>query len=116
MTDDLLDYTADTAVMGKGVGTDLKEGKLTLPIIFALGNANRQERAEMEAFIEDHRFSEDDFKRLVAMLRRLGGIDYTLRQADNHVTRAKKAMDMFPPSEAKSILLHMADYAMIRNL
>ncbi len=115
MIDDLLDYTADTGVFGKKAGTDLKEGKLTLPIISALGNANHRQRAEMAAMIAEHRFSKGDFKRLLTLLTHLGGIDYTRRQADQHIVRARKALEMFPPSAEKAILRNIADYAMVRN-
>jgi len=115
MTDDLLDYTADTGELGKRIGTDLKEGKLTLPVISALQKAKNQDRVDMEAIISDNHFSADDFIRLVSLLQRLGGIDYTRRQAEKHITRARTAIDLFPSSEAKAILMNIAAYALVRN-
>lgn len=115
MTDDLLDYTADVDALGKRTGTDLKEGKLTLPVISALQNAKEPDRIDMEVIISDNHFSADDFTRLVSLLQRCGGIDYTRRQAEKHITRARAAIDMFPSSEAKAILMNIAAYALVRN-
>ena len=115
MTDDLLDYTADAGTLGKRIGTDLREGKLTLPVISALQNAKAQDRVAMEAIISDNHSSTDDFNRLVSLLQRCGGIDYTRRQAEKHIARARAAIDMFPSSEAKAILMNIAAYALVRN-
>ena len=115
MTDDLLDYTADVGALGKRIGTDLKEGKLTLPLIQALQNAKGQDRIDMVTIISDNNFSADDFQKLVSLLQHCGGIDYTHQQAEKHINRARAAIDMFPSSEAKEILMNIAAYALLRN-
>ncbi|MEA3230748.1 MAG: polyprenyl synthetase family protein [Thermodesulfobacteriota bacterium] len=115
MADDLLDYTADADTLGKRIGTDLKEGKLTLPVISALQNAKEPDRVDMKAIINDNHFSADDFNRLVSLLQRCGGIDYTRRQAEKHIIRARAALDTFPSSKAKATLINIAAYALVRN-
>ncbi len=115
MADDLLDYTADSKELGKKVGADLREGKLTLPVIHALKNASGPERSEMERIILDKDFSEADFDTFVEMLKRLGGIEYTIQRAAGHVRKAKQALDIFVPGPVKDILADIADYALVRK-
>jgi octaprenyl-diphosphate synthase len=115
MADDLLDYTSDTRVLGKAVGTDLREGKLTLPLIYSLKRADSSDRAWMEEIITGLEFSNDDFVRLIRLLERYGGLAYTERMASEHVAKAKESISRFQPSETRSILMDVADYAMARK-
>jgi len=115
MTDDLLDYTFDTAVLGKAVGADLKEGKLTLPVIYSLKAARPEDRSLMERIIKDNDFSVQDFKILTEMLKRYGGMAYTRNLAKEHVKKAKDALSIFKPSTTKEILLMIADYSVARK-
>jgi octaprenyl-diphosphate synthase len=116
MADDLLDYTADSGALGKTVGADLREGKLTLPVIHALAGAGGADREKIAAIIADPDFSTADFGALVELLRRCGGIDYTRRRAAEHIGRAKTALEAFDASPAREILLDIADYALARNV
>jgi len=115
MADDLLDYTADTDELGKAVGADLREGKLTLPVIRALSEADSADRSAMEEIIRNEEFSPEDFGVLVELLKKYGGIDYTRRQADHHIRLAKAALEEFDSSETRDILLYVADYALARR-
>ena len=116
MVDDLLDYSESTAVIGKSVGADLKEGKLTLPVIYALQQAGTSERQEMERIIRDEHFSAAAFDALKKMLQENGGIAYTQDLAAAHITRAKNALNRFEASETRDILMDIADYAITRKL
>lgn len=115
MTDDLLDYTACTKEWGKRPGTDLAEGKLTLPIIRALSSANEKERKEMATIIGNPDFTHKDFDHLVSLLVRLKGIDYTAKQAKKYVQLAKERLHRFPSTKTKKILYDIADYALERK-
>ncbi len=115
MADDLLDYTSDSSVLGKEVGADLKEGKLTLPVICSLTTANSKERSDMEKIIKNKAFSVEEFETLVKMLRTCGGLRYTEQLAEKYVERAKDALSVFDPSKTKEILLNIADYALSRE-
>jgi len=115
MADDLLDYTLDSAALGKVVGADLREGKLTLPVIHALENAGPKDRQTMETIIRNPDFSMDDFKTLIEMLRAHHGIRYTRETAKAYVARAKGCLDGFKPSVTRETLCDIADYALERK-
>lgn len=115
MADDLLDYTADSKILGKKVGADLREGKLTLPVIHTLGRTCEDDRRWMIDLIRAQSFSTDEFERLIELLQNYGGISYTRQCAVEHVEQAKKALDPFPTSAERSVLSDIADYALLRS-
>jgi len=115
MADDLLDYTADTAVLGKAVGADLREGKMTLPLIYALKRSAGTDAGLMRNIIKNRDFSDDDFNRLLSLMKKHGGIDYTHRQAAGHIASAKNALAVFSPCESKTVLLQVAEFALSRK-
>jgi octaprenyl-diphosphate synthase len=116
MADDLLDYTADSAVLGKQVGADLREGKLTLPIIHALQNAGDGNRARMLQIVRNKDFSPAEFKTLVDLLNHCGSLDYTRKMAADHIRQAKQALAVFDPCQARELMLDIADYALVRKI
>lgn len=115
MVDDLLDYTLDTGVLGKEVGADLKEGKLTLPVIYSLKAADAKDRAQMETIIKNRDFSVHVFKKLISLIKKYGGQKYTEKLAAEYVRNAKDALAVFNNSKTKDILLMIADYTLARN-
>ena len=116
MADDLFDYILETAELGKVVGTDLKEGKMTLPVIYALKQAQPTDRDQMVKTIKDENFSDHDFKQLIRLLDTYGGLAYTSNQAAGHIKTAKDALVVFTPSKTKDTLLDIADYALARRV
>lgn len=115
MADDLLDYTTDSKILGKKVGADLREGKLTLPVIHTLGRTSEEDRRWMIDLIQAQSFSMVEFERLIELLREHGGISYTRQCAVEHVEQAKKALNPFPGSAERSVLADIADYALLRS-
>jgi len=116
MADDLLDYISDTHVLGKTVGADLREGKLTLPVIYALAHASEPDRVWMEGIIQKGAFTDDEFTRITGILEAYGGITHTRQMAVQHISTAKDALSCFEPSKTKDILFDMADYALERKI
>jgi len=116
MVDDLLDYSQDTPALGKKVGADLKEGKLTLPVIYSLKTADAKDRIQMEKIIKNKDFSTEDFETLIAIMKKYGGQTYTEKVAQKYVKNAKNALEIFKDSTTKEILLTIADYTLARNV
>ena len=116
MADDLFDYTLQTSDFGKEVGADLREGKLTLPVIYALKQANSSDRDLMIKIIRNTDFTTDDFKTLLDLLVKYGGIDYTQETAASYIDTAKNALALFEASPTKETMLDIADYALARRV
>ena len=115
MVDDLLDYTADTGALGKKVGADLREGKLTLPLIYAYSKAGADDRALIEKVLEQKKISVQAFEKVIDILKKNKGLDYTYQAAAQRILAAKEALSVFDASGAKDLLLDIADYALVRK-
>jgi octaprenyl-diphosphate synthase len=115
MADDLIDYTSDTRLLGKKAGADLREGKLTLPVIAALQAADKTDRERMTVIIHNPAFTTEDFEELKTLLERHGGLAYTRRKAFEHVQQAKEALGFFEPSPTTDLLDDLADFTLQRR-
>ncbi len=116
MADDLLDYTAETDTLGKTVGADLKEGKLTLPVITALKNARTEDREWMLQLLQNKTFTTDDFNKFKKLLTIHGGISDATQKAQHYVETAKESLAVFSTSPEKELLEDIADYALVRRV
>ena len=116
MADDLFDYTLTTTDFGKAVGADLREGKLTLPVISALRNAASDDKELMIKIIQDPNFSVEDFETLIELLDKHGGLVYTQKLAAAYIDKAKQALCTFDSSPTRDIMLDIADYALARRV
>jgi octaprenyl-diphosphate synthase len=116
MADDLFDYTMDTADLGKEIGADLREGKLTLPVIHALKQANPADQDVMVKIIKNEAFTVDEFNVLVDLLKRNHGIAYTENKAAFCIEKAKEALSVFEPSKTRDSLFDIADYTLSRRI
>ena len=116
MADDLLDYTADAKVLGKPIGTDLKEGKLTLPVIYALNRATGEDRRRLEIIIQDTDITEGNFETVLELIKKYGGIAYTRERAQKHIEQAKTCLDIFSASKSRTLLEQLADYVLVRKM
>ena len=115
MVDDLFDYIMDTDELGKRVGADLREGKLTLPVIYALKKATPADRQQMLKIIQNEEFSPEEFQLLIALMKEYGGIAYTEKKAMACVQKAKEALSIFEPSRIRDSLFDIADYVLARR-
>lgn len=115
MADDLLDYTAHTKELGKEIGADLREGKITLPFIYALRDARPADREMLERIIIDPEFTLEEFEKLVKYLNSCGGIEYTQNKAADYIGKAKQALKVFNAGPTLETLLEIANYTLYRR-
>lgn len=115
LADDILDYTADLDQFGKAAGTDLREGKMTLPLIVALKKAGPEEARIIKDALIANDLEEWRLKEVISIINKYEGIAYTMNLARNYVNQAKQALNIFKPSIEKEALLALADYVVERN-
>ena len=118
LADDILDYAGDTAVLGKNIGDDLREGKPTLPLIYVLEHGSDTEKAMVRAAIENGGIDQThpDFNTILTAITSGGALEYTRQLAQREVAAAKSALAFLPESEYKQVLLGLADYALAREV
>ncbi len=116
MADDLLDYTATAEELGKNPGADMREGKLTLPLIYTLAQASSEDRSWIESVISNTEFNLNEFELLKEKLYTHNGIEYTQRKAHDHVAKAKTCLEIFPENDSKALLELIAEYALERKV
>jgi octaprenyl-diphosphate synthase len=115
IADDLLDYTEATAVMGKPSGQDLREHKVTLPLIHALTAMDGRARREVEHFFVDPVTSDDGIARIIELVQEHGGIDYAYRKAGEYGEQAAEALVGLPENEATEALREAVLYVVHRR-
>ena len=115
LVDDLLDFTGEEVVLGKPVGGDLREGKMTLAVIHLLQHAASEAEVLVRTIVEGRSATLAEWRTLRALLARHGSIDYARRQAEAFVERAKRALDRFPSSAEHEALLTLPDYVLSRD-
>lgn len=114
MADDILDYMADEEELGKRLGKDLKEGKLTIPIISLLKIATEIEKEEVKGIIHSN-LKKRGLKRLLKLFIKYDIIEHSLKKAHKLVSEAKTELAIFPDSREKEALFKIADYTLIRG-
>lgn len=115
VADDLLDYTADPAVTGKPSGLDLREHKVTLPLIHALPRLSRAERAGVDAFFRDPEPSDEAIRALVEVIAARGGLAYAREKALESAQRAHEALEGLPAGPVLEALHDSVEYAVERR-
>ncbi|MEN2986286.1 MAG: polyprenyl synthetase family protein [Thermodesulfovibrionaceae bacterium] len=113
MIDDILDYVADESHLGKKLGKDLMEGKITLPIIELLKKA--KEKEEIVSIIKSDNFSEKHLSIILNYLSQYNCIESSMEIAQKYIKQAKEALWIFPDSEHKERIIKMADYILMRT-
>ena len=114
LTDDVIDYASDSTTMGKGVGDDFRDGKMTLPVILAYARGNDEERAFWRSAIGGDLQSDDDLARATSLLKSSGALADTVERARHYGRRAIDALAMFPASKARAALAEAAEFAVAR--
>lgn len=112
--DDIFDYFKESNI-GKPTGNDIREGKITLPLLYALKSAKGEERDSFMKLILDKDFSVANVDRLIEFAKENGGIEYAERKMAEYHQKAVEMLKTFPDSNAREALIMLADYIIIRN-
>jgi octaprenyl-diphosphate synthase len=116
IVDDVLDYTADEGTLGKPLGGDLREGKVTLPVILLLARGGAEASRLVHEVVATGQVSAEQWRSIRELLERHGAIDGAFERAVAHAGRAKQhLLDAFPASPARDGLVALADYVIHRD-
>jgi len=116
MADDTLDFVAPEAKLGKPVHNDLKEGKITLPIITAVQRASAQESQVIIEYLHSEQVTETDLNAIIALLHKYDTLQSTMAKAQESVVQAKQCLETFAPSPAREAMCVLADYVVARDI
>jgi octaprenyl-diphosphate synthase len=109
LVDDLLDFTSREKVLGKPVGNDLREGKVTLPLVYALEQASGEERRRVEIILRDRNYDRVPFPQILAMVERYQGIARVKERAQAFTEKARGLINEFPDSPYQRALYSVTD-------
>jgi octaprenyl-diphosphate synthase len=115
LVDDMLDFTAREKTLGKPVGGDLREGKVTLPLVYALECASGEERRLVEAILKQRNYDEVPFARILALLEKYRGIERVRDRAQAFTEKARQIINEFPESPYQRALLAVTDLVTERD-
>ena len=116
IVDDVLDYTADESALGKPIGGDLREGKVTLPVIILLQRGAAEATRLIHHVVADGQVTPEDWRTIKALLVQHGAIDAAFERAVRHASLAKVELERaFPPSAERDGLIALADYVVSRD-
>ncbi|HIE33301.1 MAG TPA: polyprenyl synthetase family protein [Thermodesulfobacteriaceae bacterium] len=115
ITDDLLDYLGVSEETGKDIGTDFKEGKVTLPLLYTLNQASESDRTRLLSLLRDTEPSRETFREAVEIINRYRGFEYTRQRAEVEVERALSHLFVFSQNPTRDLLENLARYILVRR-
>ncbi|HZI94464.1 MAG TPA: polyprenyl synthetase family protein [Patescibacteria group bacterium] len=115
LVDDLLDYTATESVLGKPVASDLKEGRLTLPLIYLLDKGVKEHREKIHEVLSAGEFSTVDRDEILDLVKRHGTLERTRRLAVSYSQEAIRCLDAFPDTTTRRALVDVARFITARE-
>jgi octaprenyl-diphosphate synthase len=114
LVDDMLDYSADEAALGKTIGDDFREGKITLPIVLAFARCEETERPFWRRTLEELDQKAGDLEHAIQLLRKHGALRDTLERARHYGGLARSALDIFRDGPEKRALIEAVDFSVAR--
>jgi octaprenyl-diphosphate synthase len=115
LVDDALDYSGDSARLGKSVGDDFREGKITLPVILSFRRGNETERAFWKRTLTDGQINDGDLEHAASLMKRHKAIEATFERARHYGSIARDALEIFPDSDAKQALAGVVEFCISRS-
>tara|TARA_R110001592_G_scaffold20926_5_gene84582 strand:+ start:19616 stop:20638 length:1023 start_codon:yes stop_codon:yes gene_type:complete len=113
--DDALDYAADQSKLGKEIGDDFREGKMTAPVIFSLQQATPDEKAFWQRTLGDKDQKDGDFDIAMSFIEKHNALDKTLDLAKTYTSKAKESLTIIPDHPYKNLLSDLSDYVLSRS-
>jgi octaprenyl-diphosphate synthase len=113
--DDIFDYMSRSALIGKPVGNDLKEKKITLPLLYALKNNPGKDADKSVKLVKRGKLKKSEIESIIDFVVNSGGIAYSEQKALEYSNQAKNLLEIFPDSEAKRSLINFADFVLDRK-
>ncbi len=114
ITDDLLDITADQKVFGKPLGSDIREGKLTLPLIYTMRLANKKDKAWIRDTFKSKHINKDSVDQMQDIVKQYNGIEYSVKKAEEYSNVCKKELSLLKSSDCQETLAQFADFVVER--
>ncbi len=114
IVDDALDYGGTTAVIGKSVGDDFREGKVTLPVVIARRRGSAEDHEFWDRALDPEKQTDSDLPHAIHLIRSTGAAEATLTEAEAYAGLAKSALSTLPPSEYREALSDLADFCVSR--
>jgi octaprenyl-diphosphate synthase len=114
LVDDAIDYASDSETMGKGVGDDFRDGKVTLPVILAFARGSEVDRRFWQDAMAGTRISDEDLRHATSLLEASGALADTIDRARTYGQRAIDALGPFPAGKAKAALTEAVEFAIAR--
>jgi octaprenyl-diphosphate synthase len=115
LVDDILDFTSREKILGKPVGNDLREGKVTLPLIYALETADAEERKLVETVLTDGNYDQVPFSKILNILNRYNSVERARHRAQEFTEKARGIIAEFPPSAYQRALTAVTDLVTTRD-
>ena len=112
--DDLLDYYGTQSIIGKPVGNDFKDNKITLPLIYAFQHARQKEINEIKKLLKKG-INNKGIEFIINFAEEYGGIEYAANKQDEYAQKAKDCLNDYPSSDVKSALIQFVDYSIQRS-
>ncbi|RZV49081.1 MAG: polyprenyl synthetase family protein, partial [Sphingomonadaceae bacterium] len=114
LVDDAIDYTSDEATMGKDLGDDFRDGKMTLPVILAYARGSDEDKTFWKSAMQGDRSSDADLAHAVTLMRRTDALSDTVEAARAYARRAIDALSVFPDTSARKAMAEAAQFAVAR--
>lgn len=113
--DDFLDLKADEELLGKPVGSDIRNGKRTLMVVHALARLEGEDRSSFLSVLGDQNATQQDVKKAIGLMDKVGSIDYAEQMAHDFAKKSKELLDVLSDSEHKDLLIRITDYMVERK-
>jgi octaprenyl-diphosphate synthase len=115
LIDDLLDFTSSEEILGKPIGNDLREGKVTLPLIYLLQRCGREEAQKVRSVLEDGGFNSAGFSEILDLIDRYNTLQAARKKAQEFAQKAKRCLETFPDTPYKDALRSLPDFMLDRE-